>query len=182
MKKIHIKVSQQNLTRCRSCSRHHAIDRVLSGAELLLLSCDFCGEQLIGDQSRKPHQLRVTGLGARSSKLAMGLLGAGLLLGGCDDDETVEPNGGSTAGAMTAGVMTAGTAAGVEIAGTPEAGVQDVYGAPPAGIEEAGSPGDQPLYGAFPAGSEEEAGVEMAGTPEAGMQDAYGAPPAGEEG
>lgn len=170
MKKVKIKVSHQDLTRCQSCGRHHNIDRSLSSAELLLLACDFCGELLIGDQTQERPRLKVSSLSARSSKLAMGLLGASLMFGGCDDDD----DGGDNQAGSTAGTMVAG-----ELAG--DSNAEPMYGAIPAGIEEAGTPIEMPLYGDFPAGIEE-GGAEMAGDPsEAGLQAAYGAPPAGSE-
>ena len=163
MKRIKINVSSQSLTRCASCGRHHSIDQSLNSAELLLLTCDFCGENLIGDQTKPSAQLKTKTIGQRSSKLAMGLLSAGLLFTGCDDDETVE------------------STAGVEVAGADDAGIQALYGAPPidsAGVEEAGVE----EAGIEEAGTEE-AGVEIAGADDAGIQALYGAPPpAGEEG
>ena len=163
MKRIKINVSSHSLTRCASCGRHHSIDQSLSSAELLLLTCDFCGGHLIGDQTKPSAQLKTKTIGQRSSKLAMGLLSAGLLFTGCDDDEPIE------------------STAGVEVAGADDAGIQAMYGGPPidqAGIEEAGTE----EAGNEVAGTEE-AGVEIAGAEDAGIQALYGAPPpAGEEG
>ena len=88
MKEKKLKLSRQNLTRCLSCSRHQRIDPSLSGADLLLTQCVFCGDLLIGAQSsaQSPHAYF---LGARSSKLEIGLLGTGVLLSGCESDETI---------------------------------------------------------------------------------------------
>lgn len=195
MKPIKINVSSHNLTRCASCARHHVIDPSLSSAQLFLLDCDFCGGPLVGDQTKPSAQLQTKTIGGRSAKLTMGLLGAGgllsagLLLTGCEDDEVVERSGGATAGEVAAGMSAAGrSVAGVEIAGTDEAGLLQPYGNPPpagnwggieiAGVEEAGS---QDVYGAPPAGDDlpagetagvEEAGVEEAGTEEAGTEEA----------
>ena len=39
MKKIKVKFSQHEMTRCQSCSRHQHIDSALSNAELLSARC-----------------------------------------------------------------------------------------------------------------------------------------------
>lgn len=94
----------------------------------------------------------------------MGLLSAGLMLGGCEDDEPVTRSGGSTAGEA------AGTMAGVMPAGEVVEGGVDItpYGAPPPGGELAG---DVPTNGG------EVGGVAVGGVEEAGIQALYGAPP-----
>jgi hypothetical protein len=159
MKKHIISVSKQDLTRCSSCSRHHQIDRGLDQPALLALKCDFCGRQLIGaDTSSSMAQ-------SRTSRLAMGLLGASLAFGGCQDDETVESSGGTM-------MMPAGEAAG--------AGAEETAGV---NMLIAGDSLIEAMYGAIPAGefAGEEAGTEMMVAGEAMDQAVYGAPPAGEE-
>ena len=74
------------MTRCQSCLQHQHIDQNLSNAELLLIRCLFCDEPLLGDQRESGHVIKVQSLGQHSSKLAMGLLGAGAFLGSCDQD------------------------------------------------------------------------------------------------
>ena len=180
MKRHIISVSRHNLTRCSGCARHHEIDRSLSESELLSLSCEFCGQRLIGAEvAHSPARV------SRSSKIAMGLLSASLAFTGCDDDEVIDqPAAGTEAGVeMTTagdvsemplyGVFPAGEEAGVEMAGEEAAGTDaPVYGVFPSGEEAgvemmtAGDDGAQPDYGVFPAGAEagEEAG-EGAGEP-----------------
>ena len=206
MKKHIISVSKHNLTRCSSCNQHHQIDRSLDDQALLALTCDFCGGRLIG--SSQP-----TGIAhfatSRTSKLAMGLLGASLTFSACKEDEAVESTGGSVMmqpagepsmealyGGPPAGIMApieAGTEAGA-MAGT-EAGTEM------AGVEmmEAGENIAIADYGNFPAGemagemagetagemagemAGETAGVEMTPAGDDMAQPEYGAFPAGEE-
>ena len=181
MKKHIISVSKQDFTRCSSCSRHHQIERGLNSESLLSLECNFCGGQLIGGTVPSG---RVNMVHSRTSRLAMGLLGASLTFSACQKDETIEePSGGSVM------MMEAG-----------EAITQALYGATPAGEMMAGEEIQQPAYGSFASGTEAgvEAGVEAgieagieAGT-EAGVemmpagddmaQPDYGSFPAGDEG
>ena len=92
MKKHIISVSKHDLTRCSSCNQHHHIDRSLDDQALLALTCGFCGGRLIGaSQSKGMAHFAAS----RTSKLAMGLLGASLTFTACKDDEVVEnPTGG----------------------------------------------------------------------------------------
>ena len=197
MKKHIISVSKQDLTRCSSCSRHHQIDRGLDQQALLALKCDFCGGQLIGAAAPSPL------VQSRTSRLAMGLLGASLAFGACQEDETVENSGGAMmmpageSAGETAG-ETAGDTAGVDMLIAGDSIGEAMYGAIPAGEfagEEAagetagvemiiaGEPMQEALYGAFPAGefAGEEAGVEMMMAGEEIPQEPYGSFPAGAE-
>lgn len=190
-------VSRHDLTRCAGCGRHHEIDRTLSNAELRSLSCTFCGDFLI--QSSSTQLKRASSLGVRSSRLAMGLLGASLSLTACDDEEVIEGKGGQVAGTE---IIMAGEPIGMPeygvfpagddlIAGEAVAGAQvPPYGS--FGAEEAGSmagevpagEGFAPMYGSFPAGEDtsggDSAGVDMMPAGDDGASPEYGAFPAGE--
>lgn len=170
---INIKVSEHSLTRCQGCSRYHQIDLELPSHKLLALSCDFCGAQLLADQSAPAASLKLSALTGRSSRLAMGLLSAGLMLGGCERDEeavTGDSRAGSTAGetageAIVGGETASGMTAGVSISGSIAGIDAALYGGPPGGLPagaEAGESGGEVIVG----------GVE-----EAGLQSLYGAPP-----
>jgi hypothetical protein len=207
MKSHKISVSRHDLTRCASCSRHHHIDRTLDAKELWVLTCDFCGGQLLHHEARhdthfnaRPEIAKRQLFGARSSKIALGLLGASLTMAACEDEEPVNRAsagvdmvlaGDDAAyaeyGAFPAGELpepggeSAGEAAG-ESAGTSAGETAGVEMAP------AGDDSAQPEYGAFPAGVEsgeeagEMAGVEMMTAGDGSFEPDYGSFPAGEEG
>lgn len=176
MKQHKISVSSQDLTRCAGCSRHHHIDRSLSAVELWELKCDFCGEKLLNGHQSDAHNstapLRVKRehLGARSSKIALGLLGASLSMSACTPDEPVTNT-------MMRVDMT--------LAGEPV--MAGEYGSFPAGdpfgnidMELAGEPVMAGEYGAFPAGYPVEP-IDMMVAGGDFAQSDYGAPPAGVE-
>jgi hypothetical protein len=162
----------------------------LDAKTLWELRCDFCGSKLLNAEQERAHvqmtplHMKRQTLGARSAKLALGLLGAASLsLSACEQSSTSASDAGETAGVqmITAGDDNAyaeyGTFPAGELGGEPVAGVDMII---------AGDDNAYAEYGTFPAGelggepAGETAGVDMVIAGDDNAYAEYGTFPAGE--